>query len=405
MTRLGLDDELLDAQLLRAVGTSLYDGADLGECLQAAQAAQAVRGVDLDAWHDAWVALAERVAALARAEQQAGHLVSARSAYLRASTYFRTAGVMLFAVPVDPRQVTCNLRQTEMFRLAAALMRAAPEVLEIPFEDASLPGYFIRPDGDPRPRATVVLTGGYDGTCEELYFYSGAAALARGYNVLAFDGPGQGAALFQQGMPMRPNWESVITPVIDYAVSRADVDPGRLALIGLSLGAHLAPRAASREHRLAALIADCGSYDLQAALLARLPAPLAARYAAGDRGARLVLRAILKVVAGKPTAGWALRRGQLVHGLTSPIAYVDALSDYSLAGHAQQITCPTWVCNAEHDEIGASAPELVAALDVESVFVEFTAAEGAGDHCEQGARTLYHARSFAWLDDLLQPHR
>lgn len=397
-----MGDELLDAQLLRAVGAALYDGADLGECLHAAKA---VRGVDLDSWHDAWLALAERLAALARAEERAGHLVSARSAYLRASTYFRTAGVMLFAVPVDPRHATGNLRQTEMFRRGAALMSHPPEVLEIPFEKTTLPGYFFRPDSDPRPRATVVLTGGYDGTCEELYFFNGAAALARGYNVLAFDGPGQGAALLQQGMTMRPNWGSVITPVIDYAVSRPDVDPKRLALIGLSLGAHLAPRAASREHRLAALIADCGSYDLQAALLTRLPAPLAARYSAGHRGARIVLAAILKVVARKPIAGWALRRGQLVHGLTSPMAYLDALGDYTLAGHAQQIACPTWVCNAEDDDIGASAPKLVAALDVDSVFVQFTAAEGAGDHCEQGARTLYHARSFGWLDNLLQPLR
>jgi dienelactone hydrolase len=403
MTRLGLSDELLDAQLLRAVGAALYDGADLGECLHAAQT---VKRVDLDSWHDAWLALAERVAALARAEEDAGHLATARSAYLRACTYFRTAGVMLFAVPVDPRHVAGNLRQTEMFRRAAALMDPPPEVIEMPFEDTTLPGYFFRPDSDPRPRATVVLTGGYDGTCEELYFYNGAAALARGYNVLAFDGPGQGAALLQQGITMRADWGSVISPVIDYAVSRPDVDRSRLALIGLSLGAHLAPRAASQEHRLAALIADCGSFDLQAALLTRLPGPLAARYAAGNRGARIVLGAILKAVARKPTAGWALRRGQVVHGLGSPIAYLDALSEYSLAGHAQQITCPTWVCNAEDDDIGASAPELIAALDVdEHVFVQFTAAEGAGDHCEQGARTLYHARSFGWLDDLLQPRR
>jgi alpha-beta hydrolase superfamily lysophospholipase len=402
MTRLGLRDELLDAQLLRAVAAALYDGADLGECLHAART---VKGVDLDSWHDAWLALAERVQALARAEEDAGQLVSARSAYLRASTYFRTAGVMLFAEPVDPRQVTANIRQTETFRRAVALMSPPPEVLEIPFERTTLPGYFFRPDRDPRPRATVVLTGGYDGTCEELYFYNGAAALARGYNVLAFDGPGQGAALLQQGMTMRPDWGSVVTPVIDYAVSRPDVDPNRLALIGLSLGAHLAPRAASQEHRLAALIADCGSYDLQAAFLERLPAPLATRYTAGHRGARMLLTAILGVVARKPTAGWALRRGQLVHGLTSPIAYLEALSDYSLAGHAQRITCPTWACNAEEDDIGASAPELIAALEVESMFVQFTTAEGAGDHCEQGARALYHARSFGWLDRILQPHR
>jgi hypothetical protein len=85
------------------------------------------------------------------------------------------------------------------------------------------------------------------------------------------------------------------------------------------------------------------------------------------------------------------------------LAFADSLADYTLAGRADKITCPTWVCNAENDDIGASAPELVAALTVENEFVQFTAAEGAGDHCEQGARTLYHARSFGWLDAHLNP--
>jgi alpha-beta hydrolase superfamily lysophospholipase len=402
MTRLGLSDELLDAQLLRAVGAGLYGGADIGECLQAAQS---VKGTDLDSWFDAWVRLADQTQELACAEEEAGHRESARAAYLRASTYYRTAGVMLFAAKADPRQRVSNVQQTQMFRRAAALLDIPAEVLQIPFEDTTLPGYFFKPGHDVVPRATVVLTGGYDGTCEELYFSNGAAALARGYNVLAFDGPGQGAALLQQGLVLRPDWESVIIPVIDYAISRPDVDPQRIALIGLSLGAHLAPRAASQEHRIAALIADCGSLDLQAAFLGRLPPLLASRYTAGKRGSRTVLAAVLRMVARKPTVGWALRRGQLAHGVTSPMAYVDALGAYALAGHAGQITCPTWVCNAEGDDIGASAPDLVTALNVDPHFVQFTIAEGAGDHCEQGARALYHARAFGWLDDILQPQR
>ena len=68
----------------------------------------------------------------------------------------------------------------------------------------------------------------------------GAAALARGYNVLAFDGPGQ-AALLQQGIVLRPDWEDVVTPVLDYPRSRPEVDPAKVALIGLSLGGYLAP--------------------------------------------------------------------------------------------------------------------------------------------------------------------
>lgn len=49
---------------------------------------------------------------------------------------------------------------------------------------------FLASVADPGRRATVILVGGYDSTAEELYLLDGAAALARGYHVLAFDGPG-----------------------------------------------------------------------------------------------------------------------------------------------------------------------------------------------------------------------
>jgi len=186
--------------------------------------------------------------------------------------------------------------------------------------------------------------------------------------------------------------------MVDYVCSRDDVDVQRIALIGLSLGAHLGPRAASAEHRLAACVADCGGFDLFEDALSRMPPPLASGLRERRVWARLILRCVLSILARKPTAGWALRRGMLVHGARSPLAYIELLREFSLAGRAGRITCPTWVCNAEEDDIGASAPQLVQALTCEKAFVQFTTAEGAGDHCEQGARTLYHARSFGWLD-------
>src|ERR1700689_5401656 len=139
--------------------------------------------------------------------------------------------------PVDPRLVACQRSQADAFRRGAALMARPPQVVSIPYEDASLPGYLFLAGDDDTLRPAVILNGGYDGTAEELYFANGAAALARGYHVLAFDGPGQGAALVRQGLVLRPDWEAVITPVVDYLLTRPEVDPDRVALIGLSLGA------------------------------------------------------------------------------------------------------------------------------------------------------------------------
>ena len=400
MTRLLLKDELLDAQLLRAVGTAGYGGADLGECLATARR---IDEHDLDSWFDQWSATATVVAALAEREAAEGNCESARLAYWRASTYHRTAGVMLLGAPLDQRLVSAYSAQADMFQHAIALMNVPGERIEIPFQDTVLPGYFFSPARDGQRRATVLLTGGYDGTAEELYFANGAAALARGYNVLAFDGPGQGRVLTEQRLAIRPDWETVVSAVLDHALLRDDVDADRVALIGLSLGAHLAPRAASAEHRLAACVADCGAYDLYAAFLDRLPKPLLGPLQRERRLARLALGRLLPLLARKPTAGWALRRGMLVHGVDDPLAYIDALHAFTLQGRAPQITCPTWVCSAEGDDISASTPQLVNALTCEKTYVRFTAAEGADDHCEQAARELYHARSFSWLDRQLHP--
>jgi hypothetical protein len=89
VTHLLLKDELLDAQLLRTVGTAPYGGADIGECLTTASR---IQGTNLSSWYDAWLSTAERVHALAETELAAGRRETAREAYFRASNYFRPPG-------------------------------------------------------------------------------------------------------------------------------------------------------------------------------------------------------------------------------------------------------------------------------------------------------------------------
>jgi len=95
-----------------------------------------------------------------------------------------------------------------------------------------------------------------------------------------------------------------------------------------------------------------------------------------------------------------LRRGQLVHGAASAIEYLESLRPFTLRDKAAEIRCPMFVNNAEDDDIGATAPELVAALRVPHEFVTFMRADGAGDHCEVGNRQKYLDALFAWLDPL-----
>jgi hypothetical protein len=58
----------------------------------------------------------------------------------------------------------------------------------------------------------VILTNGYDGTAEGLYSTNDAAALERGYNVLAFEGPGQGSVIIDRGVRSAPTGRASSRP-------------------------------------------------------------------------------------------------------------------------------------------------------------------------------------------------
>ena len=393
-------DPLFQAQWLRAASHASAGGADIGECLAAARQ---ISEPDPTSWFDAWYGLATNLLAAATTSYAAGRRISALNSYLRASNYFRTAYTFLIGAPVDSRVLDAYRHQRDTFTSAAALMVPSAQPISIPYGDTTLHGYLFRATSDATPRPTLIINGGYDSTAEELYFFSGAAAVARGYTCLVFDGPGQGSSIIEKGLVFRPDWEAVVGPVIDYAVTLPEVDPARIALMGISFGGYLAPRAASGEPRLAACIADPGEYSLLEEFKSRVPAFIARQLPDGHGFAIGLLEAILRRRLRHPTAGWGLRRGLWVHGLTNPLEYIRMTAQYSLEGRAERIRCPTLVCSAENDDIGVTAQRLYDSLTCPKTFIAFTAAEGAGEHCEAGARSLFNQRAFDWLDTVLDP--
>jgi hypothetical protein len=121
--------------------------------------------------------------------------------------------------------------------------------------------YLLRPDGSDTRRSTILAPCGFDSTAEAGYAATGYMALPRGHNILFWDGPGQGGMLYEYGVPMRPDFESVVSPVINWLLEQPGVDPKGLVLLGRSFAGYLAPRAASFEHRLAALVCDPGQVE------------------------------------------------------------------------------------------------------------------------------------------------
>ena len=160
------------------------------------------------------------------------------------------------------------------------------EPVEIPYEGTTLNGFYFRGQGASGPRPLLIMNNGSDGSLLDMWTMGGAGALARGYDMLTFDGPGQGYALWKQGLYFRPDWEKVITPGRRLSrLTRDTVDPKRIALLGISQGGYWVPRAVAFEKRIAAAVADPGVVDVSTSWTAALPKELTDLLASGDKAA------------------------------------------------------------------------------------------------------------------------
>jgi len=380
----------------RALALTAYGGAEIGECQAAVEA---VGDGGTAQWHDAWNTLAQRLDDQGRVSAVEGDPVSARDSLLRASTYYRVSYSPLFGSPVDERLRISFEAEERAFAGAASLDPGNLRPLEIPFEGGSLPAYLSTADDAGVQRPTILQVNGYDSNVHEMYFSNGPAANARGYNWIGFDGPGQGRCLVRDGLHMRPDWESVLGPVLDFVEGLDEVASDGIVLLGWSLGGYLAPRAAAfHSERLAALVADPGQWDLdkQAIESLALSDEEKHRFPDIDRSSLDGMERFLRGGDAPPMSKWRLiDRGLWVDGTESVFDYFANMTRYELSPVASGIRCPTFATAEE----GASeaAENLIAAISGPGHVETFAASAGAAGHCEGLARRLFHERLYDWL--------
>lgn len=250
----------LNFETLFTLGAAGYGAAEVGEVITAVNEVNA-SGATYQAIFDVFGRLAERLSKLADGQLAAGHKISARSAYLRAASYYDVCLFFVLGTRAHAREASVYARMQHNWARAAQLFDPPFERVRIPYAGTWLPGYFLRPPGGRIARPTVILNNGSDAQNIDLYVYGGAAALERGYNALIFEGPGQGSMLFEREIPFRPDWQHVVIPIVNWLSARPDVDSKRIAITGWSLCGESVIQAAAFEHRLAAVVADPGVLD------------------------------------------------------------------------------------------------------------------------------------------------
>ncbi len=302
-------------QTLRLVAEAQAGGGDVFDI---ARLCRGIEPGDKAVWEQAWRGLAAETEIKAKQALAKGHQRTAMQFFFAANQYWRMSDVFLTIAENDTKAERFRKCQ-DNFRAAANLHSPTIEIITVRCGDEEYDGYFCHPR-DPKPGRwpAVFLIGGADAFAEEIYF-SGRQITDRGWALLLVDTPGRGSSMYVKGIPTRADYEVPGKACFDWLFDRAEIDPDRVALMGISMAGYYAPRVAAFETRIKALIGWCGCYSILDDLY--------------DYCAHL-----------QPTGQ------RLLGGLGHDEARA-ALKDFSMAGLARNITCPTLITHGAKDTL------------------------------------------------------
>jgi pimeloyl-ACP methyl ester carboxylesterase len=318
-----------------------------------------------------------------------------REAYLRAYVYNRAALTFInpFAAAKPAWQHT-----VDCFRRSAVLADPVVEPVSVPCGGVDLPGYFVAPVDGQAKRKTLLMIGGGDTYVEDLYLIIGPPAVRRGYNLLIVDLPGQGGLPFD-GLYMRPDTENQIPHVVDYALSRPEVDGAKLAAYGISYGGYILPRALSVERRIQAAAVCSVLSDFHAWMT---QTPMSVRFAKNLDS--LVVKAIVRTRNLKPslilldTYAWRWRAKRYADML-------DIAKDFTL--DPARITCPLLSIVGEKEYTYSTVSRkfqddaIKANRNPPSRLIVVKASDGGDAHAIGTNLSLMAQLVFDWLDEVL----
>ena len=288
-----------------------------------------------------------------------------------------------FRTPKDEKALAVYKTAVQCFQRHAKLTDVRIEVVEVPFQGGSLPGYFVHAQSARSKRTPcVVFFDGLDVTKEIQYMRGVPDLIKRGISVLVMDGPGTGEAIRFRNHYLRHDYEVAGSACIDYLEKRDDVDAKKIGVVAISLGGYYAPRMASMEPRFAACIAWGAIWDYYATWKKRIDSQF--------RTSMSVPGHHITWILGVNTVEEALKK----------------LEPFRLDGVVQKMRCP-FLCvhGAEDEQVPlADAQALYDAVgSADKTLRVFTAEEGGAQHCQRDYLTLVVATMWDWIEEKLKP--
>ncbi|KAL8727356.1 MAG: hypothetical protein Q9166_006124 [cf. Caloplaca sp. 2 TL-2023] len=252
-------------------------------------------------------------------------------------------------------------------------------------------------------RPTIILGNCYDGAQEDLYHTFVVPSLARGWNALTYEGPGQAKVRRDQNLGFIPNWERVVIPVVDYLLNNQSlvVDPTRLPLLGYSFAGHLAARAAAFDPRISAILLDGGIFDAYEAFYGALPEE--GKPLLDSNNATTFDEAVLSFVKNPDTPTsprCGAEQGLWSLNFPSPYEYYQLVKAYRAEDWIDQSKVPAWVVDVSDEGFFPNQSIRVAeALGDKAAYHLITGPSSY--HCQVGSLQDLDRVMWAWLNKML----
>ena len=398
--QLGTDSEF-DFEYLAALGLARSGGSDIGPMLGAIQA---VKPGDFSSYSDTFHKLALKTKAEAENPENAYDPINVQDTRFSAATYFRRADFFLHENWTNPLINSLWVEQTAQFDKAIASLPIPGERIQLPSKEGNFTVEAIWYAASQRKnQPTLIVGNGYDAAQEDSYHDYVVPALARGWNCITYEGPGQPTVRRNQNLGFVPQWEHAVTPVVDYLLTKKKsyVDTKRLVLLGNSFGGYLAARAAAFEPRLSALILIDGVWDTYEAFSSQLPSDILGIYEAGNYTQFDQIVTSVRESGKLPTAAaWGLDQGLWAFHTHSPSNFFNQIKKFNLKDIYKQIKMPVFIGEATLDTVFLGQPQKVKkALGSQAVLHPFTGV--AGYHCAVGAGQELTRTIHAWLHKTL----
>ncbi len=370
----------MDYYLSWTIGRQVFDGSDAQECLAAAAR---IQDGDPVSWQREWHALASQVEGQAQAAACRGDGEAARKAFLHACTYYRAP--LFIMDPKDPAFKEYWGKQQACFRAAMTFFPFPIEAIEMSFRGKRLQGYTWRSGQGPAQRPTLLVVGGMETFAEDCYFINATAATHRGYNLITIDLPGQGINP-DQGLFLEARMGEPVSTLIDYALSRPEVDPRRITLFGFSWGGHIVLQGAQAESRIQALVANPPMPNIFKAAQAQQ---------SGNGRGDPVNQLIFKQLA------W--RFGLQIEAIWPRLVKA---WQYLVSGKAdcRRITCPALFMVGEDEAritLELASQSYARLPNPRKHLAVLTRAEGGGAHCQINNLPLLNQVILDWLEGVL----